>query len=245
MKQDDFGDRMKKFEAALENRAASNQYIVIRADGRAFSKFTSNYKKPFDERITCAMDCAASITGDEFGADAVYVQSDEISFLFAPHYQRNADILREHMFSGRVQKLSSLIASSCSVLFNKYVKDDKKIGIFDARAMILNSNHEAANAIYWRALDARRNAVSGFYRYQFGHKKMQNKSEMEMLKENETTADWQSLSDFLKYGRLFVKDDLDPYLTYKKISGGDLLINSDHAKRLSVLTIHENKGTEK
>ena len=240
MKHDDFGDRMKTHEDALENRASSDKYLIVRADGRAFSKFTSNYKKPFDDIVTNAMNVAGVMTADEFNADAVYIQSDEITFLFKPKRQKDSDILRDHVFSGRTQKIVSLISSSCSVHFYKMIEEKNKTPIFDARAMIFDDEHEACNAFYWRALDAKRNAVSGFYRYQFGHKKMQNKSEREMLAENETTQNWKDLSDDLKYGRLYLRTS-EYTERYSKVSSKNFALNSTHEKRLELL----NLGNEK
>ncbi len=50
---DDFGDRMKRYEAAETARCFMPLLpIYARIDGRCFSSFTQSMKRPYDERIT-------------------------------------------------------------------------------------------------------------------------------------------------------------------------------------------------
>lgn len=53
---DDFGNRMKGYEAAETGRKLDPMLpIYARIDGRAFSSFTRGMERPFDMRLTTAM----------------------------------------------------------------------------------------------------------------------------------------------------------------------------------------------
>lgn len=79
--------------------------IIVRADGRGFSKLLQERKKPYD------LDFAKSIVGsaiglfDSLGTSPIlaFVFSDEVNLLFL-----------DLPFAGRIEKIDSLIASSIS-----------------------------------------------------------------------------------------------------------------------------------
>ncbi|QDU88992.1 tRNAHis guanylyltransferase [Pirellulimonas nuda] len=100
MKFDELDSRMRVFETAHDHCVLSGIYIVVRLDGRSFTRLTKevqNFEAPFDVRFRDAMaetvehlmDCGVRIT---YG----YTESDEISLLL----DRDADA-----FGRKVRKM--------------------------------------------------------------------------------------------------------------------------------------------
>ena len=205
---DDLGDRMKSHEATYENVVPANSYMVLRIDGRAFSKFTAAYQKPYDVRIEDAMNQTAIALRKEFHASLVYTQSDEITVVVPPKWNEKGQKFEDHIFGGRVQKIVSVAASRAAVAFDRALTNrvNDTLPTFDCRVMTLDES-EAANAIYWRILDCERNAVSGLFRYTFGHRAMQCKPCSVM--KTELGDDWDGLDDNRKIGR-FIKKVTNP-----------------------------------
>lgn len=179
---DEFGDRMKDYESKWTSQKISSDGVMcIRVDGRSFSKFTKNLKKPFDDRFSHAMIRTARELHIEFNAGLTYVQSDEITMLFKPHQDR--------FFGGKTSKINSIVAAFASVVFNRLIFEvvarqevGYKTPIMDCRTWEVPL-HEGPNVILWRAKDSRRNYISQLYRWTFGHSKMQKKSVNDMIKE--------------------------------------------------------------
>src|SRR3569832_1982692 len=97
---DDFGDRMKAYEAVETARKLDPLLpIYARIDGRAFSTFTRGMERPFDLRMTGAMVETTKHLVHATHARIGYVQSDEISLVWLAEGP-NSDTL----FSGKVQK---------------------------------------------------------------------------------------------------------------------------------------------
>ncbi|OAK96153.1 hypothetical protein IQ06DRAFT_230605 [Phaeosphaeriaceae sp. SRC1lsM3a] len=188
-------DRMKTYEAAFEYTLPTDTPILLRLDGHGFSRFTSHFNRPFDQRIHDAMISTSTDLLNFFPqATVAYTQSDEITLVFPSGVQ---------VFNDRLQKLSSLAASFCSVHFNKHlalaltaqpepaIKESatKVLGTayFDARFFAVPSIQEALNCLLWRCRnDAVRNAVSGFARTLYTPKQMhgrRTKELLEMMKE--------------------------------------------------------------
>ncbi|KAF1845490.1 uncharacterized protein K460DRAFT_283147 [Cucurbitaria berberidis CBS 394.84] len=183
-------DRMKKYEASFDYTLPLDSPIILRLDGHGFSRFTAHFCRPFDQRIHDAMISTCSDLLSFFPqATVAYTQSDEITLVFPDGVQS---------FNERVQKLSSLAASYCSVGFNKYLAEYlerqpepkvkasayEKLGTahFDARFFAVPSVEEALNCLLWRCRnDAVRNSVSGFARTLYTTKQMHGKRTTELL----------------------------------------------------------------
>jgi len=125
------GDRMKEHEAKIDIiRIKPYNHFIVRLDGRAFSKFCTGLKKPFDENFIKAMTNTMNDLVEEFSAITGYCHSDEISLVFPRLYsieeynqKCNANLdIPVHMFGGRLQKICSVIASYASVRFNHHLK---------------------------------------------------------------------------------------------------------------------------
>lgn len=170
---DEFGDRMKSYERATDVRLDPALPVVARIDGRAFSSYTKGCDKPFDSLVSGAMRAAARYIVEETHAKIGFVQSDEITLVF--QNTEGGSIL----FDGRVLKLCSVLASMAAVRFDREFQGSK-MPSFDCRVFQVPTQDEAANALLWRALDARKNSLSSACRAHFSAKKMKHKKQSDM-----------------------------------------------------------------
>jgi tRNA(His) guanylyltransferase len=183
-------ERMKSYEASFDFTLPLDAPIVLRLDGHGFSRFTAHFCKPFDERIHNAMIATCGDLLHFFPqATVAYTQSDEITLVFPSGVQS---------FNERVQKLSSLAASYCSVIFNKHLVEylgkqpEPKVkqtayenlgtAHFDARFFAVPTVEEALNCLLWRCRnDAVRNAVGAFARTMYSTKEMHGKRTADLI----------------------------------------------------------------
>ena len=194
-KRDDLGDRMKSYES-VQTSLTLDKYLSVyaRLDGRGFSKFTKQMKRPFDEQMSNAMRETTEYLIKQTHAVAGYTQSDEISLVWKPVEQDTSGFF----FEGKIQKLTSVLASMCTGKFMTLLPKDlqEKIPHFDCRILNVPDLSEAANMIVWRESDARKNAVSMLARSYFSHKELQGKSTKQMLfmlqKKNVSIQDYPS-----------------------------------------------------
>lgn len=193
MSQDDLGDRIKSYEAVETGRAfAKGLPIYARIDGRSFSRFTKGMKRPFDLRMTDAMVMTTKGLVADTHARIGYTQSDEISLVWLYEAPES-----EILFGGKVHKLTSVLASLAAAHFmnalwtcfehHDVIREAldfrslaERVPHFDCRVFQLPSKTEAANAVLWRALDARKNAVSMATRAIYSAKDMHGKDQTDM-----------------------------------------------------------------
>jgi tRNA(His) guanylyltransferase len=183
MKKDSFGDRMKSYEAAEAQRLLpADLPVLVRIDGRRFSRFTRGFRKPFDPALTGAMRETCRILVEETRARIGYVQSDEISLVLQRRHENDA-----LPFSGRSQKIASTCASLATALFIRALHRShpemalEGLPSFDARAWSVPDAMEAVNAVLWRIQDARKNGVSAACRSVARPSEMQGLSGPEMI----------------------------------------------------------------
>lgn len=214
------GDRMKEYEKEFEQYVDNTKWLVVRLDMRAGHTFCKKLQKPFDDRYTEAMISTTIELVRSFNAYTGYTQSDEITLVFPPS--------EEMLFSGRAQKIATILASTASVRFATAFEqwcralpelDDGKrcmaldrIAAFDARVMSLPTKEEVFNNIMWRARDCVRNSIATCAQTHFStwfiHGK--NGDEMrKMLKETDGVPSWESMRGANKYGTT-VKKTLIP-----------------------------------
>lgn len=188
---DDLGDRMKHYEGIeAQRRLLPDLPVVARIDGRKFSRFTKPFDKPFDTRLTSAMDITTAYLVEKTHANVGYTQSDEITLIW--HVDRSENPAAQMLFDGRVQKLCSVLAGMATARFIRaldqamvespgeiFVEDS--LPHFDCRVWNVPSQEEAANALFWRFLDASKNAVSAFTRCYVGHNTMQGLNAVEQI----------------------------------------------------------------
>lgn len=176
---DDFGNRMKAYEAVETARKLDPLLpIYARIDGRAFSTFTRGMERPFDARMTSAMIEITKHLVHANHARTGYTQSDEISLVWLSD-SPESDV----MFSGKVQKMCSVLASMAAAKMAQVCPAgfEGRLPHFDARVFQLPSREEAANAFLWRAMDARKNAISMVAQSRYSHKKLQGVDQGGML----------------------------------------------------------------
>lgn len=176
---DDFGNRMKAYEAVETARKLDPMLpIYARIDGRSFSRFTRGMDRPFDARMTEAMVETTKYLVHETHARIGYTQSDEISLVWLAD-SPESDVL----FSGKVQKMVSVLASMTAAKFARVCPPgyEDRMPHFDCRVFQLPSQEEAANAFLWRAMDARKNAISMVAQSRFSHKKLHGQDQKAML----------------------------------------------------------------
>jgi len=151
MKKELFETKMRRGEMYHNLRVLDGNFVVMRMDGRGFSKLTKarGFVKPFDPEFNGHMLKATEAVTREFGGLIGYTESDEISVLLpasSDHFDRE------------VEKLVSLAASVTSVAFSV------ASGItahFDARLWVGSGVQDVVDYFSWRMADAERNSLQG------------------------------------------------------------------------------------
>lgn len=116
-KRNSLGDRIKEnYENRSKTKLIRRMPVIIRLDGKSFHSFTRGFAKPFDKRLTEAMqettlELCKNIQGCVFG----YTQSDEITLVLVDYNNLDTDA----WFDYEVQKLCSISSSMCTLYFNR------------------------------------------------------------------------------------------------------------------------------
>lgn len=170
----DLGDRMKAYERSYETYMIGRLPVVIRVDGKGFSRWTKQTarKKPFDPELADAMAYACSQTASNIeGCVFGYTQSDEMTFVL-----RNDQSLESTpWFGNRVQKITSVVAAYVTAYFNEMIINSWEatptpLAVFDARVFAVPSVQEAINCLVWRQNDATKNSISAACYYEVATK---------------------------------------------------------------------------
>ena len=154
MRFNDFDKKMRVYEQSLDQTVLPDMYIVVRLDGRGFTKLTKEvcgFEAPFDSRFRDLMVHTVKALM-ESGPNIVYgfTQSDEISLLFARD---------DNTFNRKVRKLVSVLAGEASAVFSMELG---KRAVFDARVIPLPNAERVADVFLWRQEDAHRNSLNGY-----------------------------------------------------------------------------------
>lgn len=175
---DEFGDRMKTYEAVEAQRRLDPALpVVARIDGRSFSTFTRGFDRPYDPVLHNSMVAATEALINGTNADIGFTQSDEITLVWQ----------KCNIFDGRVAKLTSVLASMATVHFALNLLPFRKTEVlnrmphFDARVWNVPSETEAVNAVLWRSQDARKNGVSSAARSVMSAKAMHGLDQRQMI----------------------------------------------------------------
>ncbi len=201
---DSLGDRIKEYEGAeTQGKFMKGLPIVIRLDGRSFSKYTKKFNRPFDEDMSYSMVETTKFLVNETNAVMGYTQSDEITLILFTD-----DPKSELFFAGKKFKIISNLASLAAVKFystmvaRKGSNAPEKLPSFDCRAFQVPSKMEAWNALLWRVQDATRNSIQMLGQAHFSHKQLQGLNQnkiIEMLFE-EKGIKWVDLPHKYKEG---------------------------------------------
>lgn len=204
MKRRDFeelGNRMKKYEDVTNTSLVQGIPFIVRLDGKAFHTFTKGMKKPYDENMSHAMMSTCSYLVESFNASVGYTQSDEISLVFLPR--------EDQLYSGRIQKISSVLASTASAKFNQIIakvlpEKASMLPVFDARTFNVPDIRIAAEQLVWREADATRNSLTMAAHSHFTTKELHKKGfneKHDML--HSVGVNWNDYPDFFKRGSYF------------------------------------------
>ena len=181
---DPLGDRMKATERfSAGERIHPENPLYVRLDGRGFSRFTKGMQRPFDPRMTAAMKATATHLLEATHANAAYVQSDEISLLWS------VDPEGEHLFGGKPQKLTSVLAGLATAAFTRALLADTsglaqwadRLAHFDARAVAMGDPQESCEMFAWRGKDARRNGINQLAQSVFSNRALHGISTRDVL----------------------------------------------------------------
>lgn len=201
MDTDSFGDRMKLFEQAEAGRMLIPLLpICVRIDGKGFSKWTEGLQRPFDQKLSNLMVETTKYLVKQSNAKIGYCQSDEISLIIYSSSFEN-----QVFFDGKIQKLTSVLASMTTAFFNANkdrVDPSKPFALFDARVWNVPNQMEATNTLLWREQDATKNSISMAAHHYFEHKQVQGKngSQMQEMLFAEHGINWNDYPAFFKRG---------------------------------------------
>lgn len=145
---------MRKNESLSEQYILPGNYIVVRLDGKGFTKLTKEklmLDKPFDERFGQVMiDTTRHLFNTGFKVIYGYTQSDEISLLIGKDDQT---------FSRKTHKLNSLLAGEASAFFSLQFQE---LCVFDCRTIAIPNREMLLDYFCWRQEDAHRNSLSAY-----------------------------------------------------------------------------------
>lgn len=201
--------RMKMYEEAARTTFPRRMPLIVRVDGKGFSKLTSGLKspgEPFNKDFNDVMNKVAMALCNEIqGAQIAYVQSDECSVLV--HNYKT--LQSQPWFDNQLQKVVSISASIAAATFtaNSHLLFGNIHPVFfDSRAFIL-PEHEVHNYMLWRQQDAIRNGIQMLARSHFSHKECEGNS-CEVLKTMlniKKNVDWGNLPVDVRQGRIVIK----------------------------------------
>lgn len=211
---DPLGDKLSTNEKNCPSIINPQKYFTVRLDGKNFSKTIPKLKKMnlFENGYSHIFENIMKKIIKEIAIKFqkvlyVYTQSDEITVLVdhidstLSNNENNIEVLNElHEFSGRRDKLISLMSSFVTNIFVKEITklcigsisqqnsvelikliDDLPQIQFDARIGVYDTLQEAFELIIWRSYDCQKNGVSQAL-YLNGYKKHDNLNTMEKLK---------------------------------------------------------------
>lgn len=182
MTTDPLGDRIKGYEARETDRTVlPGLPLIVRVDGRGFSKFTAGMTRPYDQDMADLMQATAAYLIKKTDAVIAYTQSDEITLILEPP-QGDVSRQRDMLFGGRIQKLVSITAGLATAYFSTHARDlwpkrcARELPIFDSRVFAVPNRTEAVNALVWREQDATKNAITMAAGAYYSHRELHGKT---------------------------------------------------------------------
>jgi tRNA(His) 5'-end guanylyltransferase len=150
MKSDSLEDRMRRLECYHSMAALPGAWMVIRVDGRSFTRLTKVFEHPFDHKFHDYMVATALALLVELGGLYAFTESDEISVLLP----RDTDL-----FGREIEKLVSVSAGVASSIFSVKLSYPAH---FDSRVWVGVSNDDVVDYFRWRQSDASRCCLNGW-----------------------------------------------------------------------------------
>jgi len=227
---------MKEYEDIWNFKLPKHNTIIIRVDGKRFSKLTTVLNKPFDATFHTIMELTAIDVAKQIdGCKMAYCQSDEVTFILNNYGTQTP------YFDGRIQKISSIVAANMTVNFytnylayileyqenldnnlSKYSEEDVKVlserisnlwkflnqkPIFDARCYIVPSDEEI-DVLIERQNSSINNSILSIGQYYIGKKEVEGLKNNEIIDilKNNSYNIEDILTDRDKYGAIIYKD---------------------------------------
>lgn len=169
---------MEEFERLETGRRSHRRWLMVRVDGKNFSRYSTALEKPFDRRFEDTMCAVAKGLLYELGGAVAYTQSDEVTVGIYLHHA-HATL----PYGGRYQKVASVAAAVATAVWNQEVgvgrmvpRQNGTMALFDGRAWSPPSLWETANVFVWRQRDAVRNSVSMAASARFSHRALMGKT---------------------------------------------------------------------
>jgi tRNA(His) guanylyltransferase len=151
MDSDSFEARMRESEYFHNLRILPGAWVVIRVDGRGFSKFTEScFEKPFDLKFHAMMAKTTEALLQEIQGIYAYTESDEISILCAPNWD---------FFDRSLEKIVSISAGIASSTFTHICQSPVS---FDSRVWVGVNKLQVIDYFRWRQADAARCALNSW-----------------------------------------------------------------------------------
>lgn len=212
-------NRMKQYELRSVSYVPRRTYVLVRIDGKRFSKYTKKLNKPFDDKFKNAMIVTAIELCKEFHPKMAYYQSDEITLIFTDF----DNIETQQIYDGEIQKIVSITASCATAAFNQMrllqameecSKESQylhnlvvpKPGMFDSRVFCIPDREEVLNSLIWRQKDATRNSISMAAHTILGHSACMNLSGDEKQEAMfQKGVNWNDYADVFKRGVVIAK----------------------------------------
>lgn len=227
---DPVGDAFKELEHEWRQVISTDDFVVVRVDGRAFHTYTRGLDVPFDVALMADMDVVAETLAAEItGAVCAYVQSDEISVVATAAMTDRS----QHYFGGVVAKVGSMAASVATATFNGLRPG--KVALFDARVFPLSSVHDVARYLRWRQDDARRNAVSMLAHHHLGKKAVHGVGTRQRIERLAGVGiDVAVVHPGFSNGRLTARETRTGSVTYSHKKSGELVTVDDVTRHVWV-----------
>jgi tRNA(His) guanylyltransferase len=151
MRPDEFESRMRDLEWFHSLRFLPGAWVVLRLDGRGFSRFTeSRCEKPFDPQFHGWMVQTAQAVLEELQGLYAYTESDEVSVLLPRDWA---------LFDRELEKAVSLSAGLASATFS--LACGARVH-FDSRTWLGAEDAQVVDYFRWRQADAARCALNGW-----------------------------------------------------------------------------------
>ena len=219
---DPLNSRIKQnYELRQRHYLTRRTPVIVRLDGKSFSKYTAPLKDRFHQGFIEVMNLTAIKLAKEIqGVQFAYIQSDEISLLLHDYKTLQSEAWFDYC-QNKVESISAAIASATFTMeswriwttqsrveprpYYSLLYDDIKPAYFDSRSFNVPES-EVCNAFLARQRDAIKNSINSLGQSIYSHKELQGKNcgeiqEMCFQKEH----NWNDLPTYMKRGRCIVK----------------------------------------
>ncbi len=182
--------KIVNLENSSHNKLNPKLHTLIRLDGHNFSKMVKKLKltKPFDNNFTQVMKATAIECMDYLNCSLCYTGSDEITYWIKPFTKEQIDNGSELPFSGRIQKIVSLLSGKVSTVFTlklgKIIGWDELTNInphFDCRVWQVDTFDQVVDNIKERISWVSSNSKMMLAQHYISHKELNGLGALEAI----------------------------------------------------------------